>query len=175
MIEQVFALPGIGRLIVQGILARDYPLVQGCILLIAVTYVAVNVIVDLAYRHQLGRRAGHEDLVGNEQLGAGDVAFDHRVTEVTGDLDDALAADAFKNRSGQRRRGDLPVANHEDVLARSFADEVVLVQKNRLLVAGIVRLDLRQHRVEVLPRCLGLRDEAQCGDGRSQGCLQVIG
>ena len=47
--ETIFAWPGIGRLLIQSINSRDYPAVQGCILLIAVTYVAMNVIVDVAY------------------------------------------------------------------------------------------------------------------------------
>lgn len=47
--ETVFAWPGVGRLLVQSINFRDYPLVQGCVLLIAVTYVTVNLIVDLLY------------------------------------------------------------------------------------------------------------------------------
>ncbi len=49
VIEQVFALPGIGRLVVQGIMARDYPLIQGTMLLLGFAFVIVNVIVDLAY------------------------------------------------------------------------------------------------------------------------------
>ena len=47
--ETVFAWPGIGRLLIQSIGFRDYPVVQGCILLIAVTYMAVNLLTDLAY------------------------------------------------------------------------------------------------------------------------------
>jgi peptide/nickel transport system permease protein len=47
--ETIFAWPGIGRLLVQSIGFRDYPMVQGCILLIALTYVGVNLVVDLAY------------------------------------------------------------------------------------------------------------------------------
>jgi ABC-type dipeptide/oligopeptide/nickel transport system permease component len=47
--ETVFAWPGIGRLLIQSIGFRDYPLVQGCILLIAVTYVGVNLLTDLVY------------------------------------------------------------------------------------------------------------------------------
>lgn len=47
--ETIFAWPGLGRLLIQAIGFRDYPLVQGCILFIAVTYVAMNVLVDLAY------------------------------------------------------------------------------------------------------------------------------
>ncbi len=47
--ETIFAWPGIGRLLVQSISARDYPTVQGCILLIAITYVSMNVIVDVVY------------------------------------------------------------------------------------------------------------------------------
>jgi len=47
--ETIFTWPGIGRLLVQSIGFRDYPLVQGCILFIAVTYVAVNLVTDLLY------------------------------------------------------------------------------------------------------------------------------
>jgi peptide/nickel transport system permease protein len=48
--ETVFALPGIGRLVVQSILRRDYPVIQGIILVIVVLYLAINLIVDLSYR-----------------------------------------------------------------------------------------------------------------------------
>jgi ABC-type dipeptide/oligopeptide/nickel transport system permease component len=47
--ETVFSWPGIGRLLIQSIGFRDYPLVQGCILLIAVTYVGMNLLTDLVY------------------------------------------------------------------------------------------------------------------------------
>ena len=47
--ETIFAWPGVGRLLIQSINARDYPAVQGCILLIAVSYVGMNLLVDLAY------------------------------------------------------------------------------------------------------------------------------
>lgn len=47
--ETIFAWPGIGRLLIQSIGFRDYPMVQGCILMIAVTYVTVNLITDLLY------------------------------------------------------------------------------------------------------------------------------
>ncbi|MBI2131536.1 MAG: ABC transporter permease [Candidatus Tectomicrobia bacterium] len=47
--ETVFAWPGVGRLTIQAIAARDYPVVQGCVLLIAGVYVAVNFAADLAY------------------------------------------------------------------------------------------------------------------------------
>jgi ABC-type dipeptide/oligopeptide/nickel transport system permease component len=47
--ETIFAWPGIGRLLIQSIGARDYPVVQGCILLIATTYVTVNLLTDLLY------------------------------------------------------------------------------------------------------------------------------
>jgi peptide/nickel transport system permease protein len=49
VIETVFTLPGLGRLLVDGIYARDYPVVQGCMLFIATIYVLVNLLVDLAY------------------------------------------------------------------------------------------------------------------------------
>ncbi len=47
--ETVFAWPGVGTLMVQGILARDIPLVQGCVLVVALTFVVVNLMVDMLY------------------------------------------------------------------------------------------------------------------------------
>jgi len=47
--ETIFAWPGVGRLLIQAISFRDYPLVQGCILFISVTYVFMNLITDLTY------------------------------------------------------------------------------------------------------------------------------
>lgn len=47
--ETIFSWPGIGRLAVQAISARDYPLLQGCILVIALSYVGVNLLTDLVY------------------------------------------------------------------------------------------------------------------------------
>jgi peptide/nickel transport system permease protein len=48
--ETIFSWPGIGRLTVDAINARDYPVVQGCILMIALTYIVANMLTDLAYR-----------------------------------------------------------------------------------------------------------------------------
>jgi peptide/nickel transport system permease protein len=49
LVEQIFALPGIGRLVLEAILQRDYALVQGCVLFIAFNFMVVNLLVDLAY------------------------------------------------------------------------------------------------------------------------------
>jgi peptide/nickel transport system permease protein len=49
VIETVFTLPGLGRLLVDSILSRDYPVVQGCLLFTAVVYVIINLLVDLCY------------------------------------------------------------------------------------------------------------------------------
>jgi len=49
VIETVFGRPGIGRLIVDAILNKDFPLVQGIVLVVAISYVVVNLIVDLLY------------------------------------------------------------------------------------------------------------------------------
>jgi peptide/nickel transport system permease protein len=57
--ETIFAWPGVGRLLVQSISARDYPAVQGCVLLIAITYVSTNLLVDVAYGF-LDPRIRHE-------------------------------------------------------------------------------------------------------------------
>ncbi|SHE97603.1 peptide/nickel transport system permease protein [Desulfacinum infernum DSM 9756] len=51
IIETVFAWPGVGRLVVQAIFNRDYPLVQACVLVLAVIFVVVNLLVDLLYVH----------------------------------------------------------------------------------------------------------------------------
>jgi peptide/nickel transport system permease protein len=50
IVETVFSWPGVGRLLIEGVYARDYPIVQGAVLLIAVTYVFINLIVDIVYK-----------------------------------------------------------------------------------------------------------------------------
>jgi peptide/nickel transport system permease protein/oligopeptide transport system permease protein len=47
--ETVFAWPGLGRLIVDSILARDYPVIQGAILIFGLLYIMVNLTVDVIY------------------------------------------------------------------------------------------------------------------------------
>jgi peptide/nickel transport system permease protein len=49
VIETVFTIPGLGRLMVDAIFQRDYPVIQGCLLFVALSYVLVNLIVDLLY------------------------------------------------------------------------------------------------------------------------------
>lgn len=49
VIETVFTIPGLGRLMVDSIFQRDYPVIQGCLLFVAMSYVVVNLIVDLLY------------------------------------------------------------------------------------------------------------------------------
>ena len=49
VVETVFTLPGLGRLLVDAIFGRDYPVIQGCLLFVGVVYVVVNLIVDLCY------------------------------------------------------------------------------------------------------------------------------
>ena len=48
--ETIFSWPGLGRLTVDAINSRDYPMVQGCILMIALTYIFANVVTDFVYR-----------------------------------------------------------------------------------------------------------------------------
>ena len=50
IVETVFSWPGIGRLLIEAVYSRDYPVVQGSVLLIAVTYVFINLFVDIAYK-----------------------------------------------------------------------------------------------------------------------------
>jgi peptide/nickel transport system permease protein len=49
VVETVFTVPGLGRLLVEAIFARDYPVIQGCLLFVGVAYVLVNLVVDLCY------------------------------------------------------------------------------------------------------------------------------
>ena len=61
IVEQIFALPGLGRLVLDAITQRDYALVEGCVLFIAFNFLVVNLLVDLAYvaldpRIRLGAR-----------------------------------------------------------------------------------------------------------------------
>jgi ABC-type dipeptide/oligopeptide/nickel transport system permease component len=49
IVEHVFARPGLGLLLLDAIRTRNYPLVQGCVLVISLVYVTVNIVVDLAY------------------------------------------------------------------------------------------------------------------------------
>jgi peptide/nickel transport system permease protein len=49
VIETVFTLPGLGRLLIDAITARDYPVVQGCLLFISLLYVLINLTIDLLY------------------------------------------------------------------------------------------------------------------------------
>jgi peptide/nickel transport system permease protein len=51
VIETVFAWPGVGRLIIQAVFQRDYPLVQAAVFVLAMTFVGANLAVDLAYRY----------------------------------------------------------------------------------------------------------------------------
>ncbi|HEY2987696.1 MAG TPA: nickel ABC transporter permease [Candidatus Binatia bacterium] len=50
IIETVFTWPGVGSLLIEAIYARDFPVVQGCVLIIALTYVMINLVVDIAYK-----------------------------------------------------------------------------------------------------------------------------
>ena len=61
--EQIFVVPGFGRLIVEAVFTRDYPLVQGVVLITAGSYVLINLLVDVSYsllnpRIRIGGRAG---------------------------------------------------------------------------------------------------------------------
>ena len=49
VVETVFTIPGLGRLLVEAIFARDYPVIQGCLLFVASIYVVVNLVIDICY------------------------------------------------------------------------------------------------------------------------------
>ena len=123
-----------------------------------------RVVVDLPDRHQLGGGPGQEDLVGQVELGAADVALGDGVAEVLRDLDDRAAVDAVEDRgacaagSGSAPRGPRRCSR------RSPRRPSPLVEQDRLLVAGVVRFGLGEDRVQVLPRGLGMRDQPVRGD-----------
>jgi ABC-type dipeptide/oligopeptide/nickel transport system permease component len=50
VIETVFAWPGLAKLVLEAVYARDYPVLQGAVLLLALSYVIVNLMVDLLYQ-----------------------------------------------------------------------------------------------------------------------------
>lgn len=50
VVETIFAWPGLGRLVLEAVYARDYPLLQGAVLFLASTYVVVNLLVDILYK-----------------------------------------------------------------------------------------------------------------------------
>jgi peptide/nickel transport system permease protein len=47
--ESVFAIPGIGRLTIEAVTQRDYPVIQGVILIASLAYVLINLLIDVAY------------------------------------------------------------------------------------------------------------------------------
>ena len=51
LVESVFAIPGVGRMMVDAVIARDFPMVQGGVLVIAVAYVLINLFVDILYMY----------------------------------------------------------------------------------------------------------------------------
>jgi peptide/nickel transport system permease protein len=51
IIETIFAWPGIGRLLINSISARDVPVIQGCIVFITITYLAINLVIDISYSY----------------------------------------------------------------------------------------------------------------------------
>ncbi|HID93679.1 MAG TPA: ABC transporter permease, partial [bacterium (Candidatus Stahlbacteria)] len=51
IVEVIFAWPGIGKLLVDSVFARDFPMIQGCVLFIAAMYVFINLLVDISYAY----------------------------------------------------------------------------------------------------------------------------
>ena len=47
--ESIFGLPGIGRMLLNAIMQRDFPIIQGTVLFMALTFVIINILVDLIY------------------------------------------------------------------------------------------------------------------------------
>src|SRR5918996_592737 len=79
-------------------------------------------VIDGTERRDLRSGAAHEHLVREEEVGADQLRLLDRVAEVLGDLDHGVTCDPRKNRRRQRRREDVPVFDHEDVLPRAVRD-----------------------------------------------------
>ena len=133
---------------------------------------ADRVVVDLADGRQLGRGAGDEDLVGQVELGAGDVALDDLVAEVARDLDRPtrrLMPPRIEAVGGGVAI--TPSLDDEDVLARALADVAVRRRAGSPPRSRPCGLDLREHRVQVLARGLGQRDQRVGRDAPPRGDL----
>jgi peptide/nickel transport system permease protein len=50
IVETIFAWPGVARLVLEAVYSRDYPVLQGGVLILAVSYVGVNLVVDIFYK-----------------------------------------------------------------------------------------------------------------------------
>src|SRR6185503_14625015 len=88
---------------------------------------AHHAVVDLADRRELRRGAREEGLVGVVEVAAHEILLAHRVPEIAGDSDHAVARDAVETAGLRARRGELAVADDEDVLARSVGHVPALV------------------------------------------------
>ena len=126
--------------------------------------------VHRADGRDLGGGAGEEYFIGDVQQFPRDDGLHYRDSKVARQRDDAVAGDAREHRSAQRRREDLAVAHHEDVLARSFADVAGGVQRDALAVAVDQSFHLDELRVHVIGARFGeggqrvRRDAGPTGD-----------
>jgi len=60
LVENVFSYPGVGSLLREAVVARDYPLIQGIMLIMALSILTVNYLVEIAYEHLDPRVASYE-------------------------------------------------------------------------------------------------------------------
>ena len=81
-----------------------------------------------------------------------EVALTQRDAERRGDLKHHAARDAIERTGTERRRGDRTVADDEDIVARAFGHEALIVQHQPLFRTGLDRLHFRHHVVEVIQR-----------------------
>ena len=145
--ETIFAWPGIGRLLIQSIGFRDYPLVQGCILLIAVTYVGVNLLTDLLVR--LARSA---DPVSNDRCASARaiVLRASSLAALVGPVAVAVrssgAGAGAAARAARRRR----IWFGLDELGRDILARVLAGARISLLVGIVVVGDLRRSSASLL-------------------------
>jgi len=49
LVEQVFSWPGLSSLLIEAVVARDYPIVQGVVIVLSVTFILINLLVDILY------------------------------------------------------------------------------------------------------------------------------
>ena len=71
--ETIFSWPGLGRQLMEAVLARDYPLVQATVFVVALLVLGINLVVDVAYASENGCNSGHRHSFNSSRDRAGDL------------------------------------------------------------------------------------------------------
>ena len=110
---------------------------------------ADGAVVHLTDRRQLSSRAGHEHLVGDVELVAGEPFLHHFHAALAGQIHDRVAGDALEYR-GQRRGLQNAVAHQENVLACALGDIPLGIEQDRFVIAAVLHLALGHDGVDIV-------------------------